>query len=204
MSTCMVYDRATHAGRDRRDPPDQARLAVRRVEDRRRGADAVLLPRLRPADDGRPPVQHLRPVPALGRGGRGRRHLHPPLAARARSCGSTATGPRRATSCTSRTAPRFVVRRADLRCGDRPASSTPGPGADVSVNELAGLIEPDPARIVHVPHIHPQSEIAVLRCDSRKAARAPGLGPGGRRSRRASPACGPGWPNDCPLGLPVA
>ena len=44
-----------------------------------------------------------------------------------------------------------------------------GTGADVSVNELAGLVEPDPARIVHVPHIHPQSEIAVLRCDSRKA-----------------------------------
>ena len=44
-----------------------------------------------------------------------------------------------------------------------------GTGADVSVNELAGLVEPDPARIVHVSHIHPQSEIAVLRCDSRKA-----------------------------------
>jgi UDP-glucose 4-epimerase len=44
-----------------------------------------------------------------------------------------------------------------------------GTGADVSVNALAGLVEPDPARIVHVPHIHPQSEIAVLRCDSRKA-----------------------------------
>jgi UDP-glucose 4-epimerase len=34
----------------------------------------------------------------------------------------------------------------------------------------AASIEPDGARIVHVPHIHPQSEIAVLRCDPRLAA----------------------------------
>jgi UDP-glucose 4-epimerase len=40
-----------------------------------------------------------------------------------------------------------------------------GTGIDVSVNELATLVEPDAGRIVHVPHIHPQSEIAVLRCD---------------------------------------
>jgi nucleoside-diphosphate-sugar epimerase len=26
-------------------------------------------------------------------------------------------------------------------------------------------VETDAGRIVHVPHIHPQSEIAVLRCD---------------------------------------
>jgi nucleoside-diphosphate-sugar epimerase len=45
-----------------------------------------------------------------------------------------------------------------------------GTGHDVSVNELASLIEPDSGRIVHVPHIHPQSEIAVLRCDPRLAA----------------------------------
>jgi UDP-glucose 4-epimerase len=45
-----------------------------------------------------------------------------------------------------------------------------GTGNDVSVNELAGLIEPNSARIVHVPHIHPQSEIAVLRCDPGLAA----------------------------------
>ena len=30
---------------------------------------------------------------------------------------------------------------------------------------LAAAIEPDSARIEHVEHIHPQSEIAVLRCD---------------------------------------
>lgn len=44
-----------------------------------------------------------------------------------------------------------------------------GTGRDVSVNDLAAAIEPDPSRIVHVEHIHPQSEIAVLRCDPRLA-----------------------------------
>ena len=46
-----------------------------------------------------------------------------------------------------------------------------GTGVDVSVNDLAAAIEPDGERIVHVEHIHPQSEIAVLRCDPREAAR---------------------------------
>ena len=45
-----------------------------------------------------------------------------------------------------------------------------GTGTDTSVNALAAAIEPDPSRIVHVEHIHPQSEIAVLRCDPRRAA----------------------------------
>jgi nucleoside-diphosphate-sugar epimerase len=44
-----------------------------------------------------------------------------------------------------------------------------GTGTDISINELAGAVEPDPGRIVHVEHIHPQSEIAVLRCDPRLA-----------------------------------
>jgi UDP-glucose 4-epimerase len=52
-----------------------------------------------------------------------------------------------------------------------------GTGADVSVNQLAAMVEPDPARIVHVEHIHPQSEIAVLRCDPREAARLLGWRP---------------------------
>jgi UDP-glucose 4-epimerase len=52
-----------------------------------------------------------------------------------------------------------------------------GTGADVSVNDLAAAIEPDPSRIVHVPHIHPQSEIAVLRCDAREAERLLGWRP---------------------------
>lgn len=46
-----------------------------------------------------------------------------------------------------------------------------GTGADVSVNALAATVEPDPTRIVHVQHIHPQSEIAVLRCDPTRAER---------------------------------
>jgi UDP-glucose 4-epimerase len=44
-----------------------------------------------------------------------------------------------------------------------------GTGRDVTVNELAAAVEPDPSRIVHVEHIHPRSEIAVLRCDPRRA-----------------------------------
>ncbi len=44
-----------------------------------------------------------------------------------------------------------------------------GLGRDVSVNELAALIEPDPQKVRHVPHIHPQSEIMKLLCDARKA-----------------------------------
>jgi UDP-glucose 4-epimerase len=52
-----------------------------------------------------------------------------------------------------------------------------GTGRDVSVNDLAAAIEPDPSRIVHVEHIHPQSEIAVLRCDPARAAEALGWRP---------------------------
>ncbi len=52
-----------------------------------------------------------------------------------------------------------------------------GTGHDVSVNELAARIEPDPGRIVHVEHIHPQSEIAVLRCDPRLAGKLLGWQP---------------------------
>jgi nucleoside-diphosphate-sugar epimerase len=44
-----------------------------------------------------------------------------------------------------------------------------GTGVDVSVNDLAAAIESDATRIEHVEHIHPQSEIAVLRCDPTRA-----------------------------------
>ena len=177
MSTCMVYDRATTPAGHRRGPPDQAGLAVRRLEAGRRGADAVLPPRLRPADDGRPPVQHVRPVPALGRRGRRRRDLHPALAGSASRCGSTATGPRRATCCTSTDCARFVVRRAAVRRGRRADPQRGHRASTCRVNALAAAIEPDPARIVHVEHIHPQSEIAVLRCDPRRAAELLGWRP---------------------------
>lgn len=44
-----------------------------------------------------------------------------------------------------------------------------GLGKDVSINDLARLIAGPEGQIVHVPHIHPQSEIAKLRCDYTKA-----------------------------------
>lgn len=52
-----------------------------------------------------------------------------------------------------------------------------GLGRDVSVNELAALVEPNPEKIRHVPHIHPQSEIMKLLCDSRKARELLGWAP---------------------------
>ncbi|MBD2845815.1 GDP-mannose 4,6-dehydratase [Paenibacillus sp. IB182496] len=44
-----------------------------------------------------------------------------------------------------------------------------GLGEDVSVHALAQLIVGDESRIRHVPHIHPQSEIQKLLCNSEKA-----------------------------------
>jgi nucleoside-diphosphate-sugar epimerase len=52
-----------------------------------------------------------------------------------------------------------------------------GLGRDISINELAELIVGDKSRIVHVEHIHPQSEIQKLLCDSSKAARLLGWRP---------------------------
>ncbi|MBB6632561.1 dTDP-glucose 4,6-dehydratase [Cohnella thailandensis] len=52
-----------------------------------------------------------------------------------------------------------------------------GLGRDISINELAEMIMQDPARIAHVEHIHPQSEIAKLLCDSSKAKRLLGWTP---------------------------
>ncbi|ASR45624.1 NAD-dependent dehydratase [Paenibacillus kribbensis] len=44
-----------------------------------------------------------------------------------------------------------------------------GLGQDISVNDLAFLISGDQSRIKHVEHIHPQSEIQKLLCNSAKA-----------------------------------
>ncbi|MFX1282095.1 MAG: dTDP-glucose 4,6-dehydratase [Promethearchaeota archaeon] len=44
-----------------------------------------------------------------------------------------------------------------------------GTGEDIHINQLAKLISKDPQLIKHVPHIHPQSEIMKLKCDSSKA-----------------------------------
>lgn len=46
-----------------------------------------------------------------------------------------------------------------------------GLGRDISINDLALLVAGDEARIQHVPHIHPQSEIAKLQCNYSKAKR---------------------------------
>ncbi|MBQ4900008.1 GDP-mannose 4,6-dehydratase [Paenibacillus sp. Marseille-P2973] len=44
-----------------------------------------------------------------------------------------------------------------------------GLGRDISVNDLALLIAGDSSKILHVPHIHPQSEIQKLLCNYGKA-----------------------------------
>ncbi|MCT2536292.1 GDP-mannose 4,6-dehydratase [Aquibacillus koreensis] len=44
-----------------------------------------------------------------------------------------------------------------------------GLGKDISINSLAKLIVEDDSRITHVEHIHPQSEVPMLLCDSTKA-----------------------------------
>lgn len=44
-----------------------------------------------------------------------------------------------------------------------------GSGEDISINDLAGLVCKSPGRIRHVSHIHPQSEINKLLCDSSRA-----------------------------------
>jgi len=52
-----------------------------------------------------------------------------------------------------------------------------GLGWDVSINELAALICQDEQRIIHVPHIHPQSEIQKLLCNYNKADKLLGWKP---------------------------
>ena len=64
-----------------------------------------------------------------------------------------------------------------LRAGECPEALgqiwNAGTGRDVSINDLAALVSREVGRgtaeIRHVPHHHPQSEIAVLRCDAEKA-----------------------------------
>jgi nucleoside-diphosphate-sugar epimerase len=64
-----------------------------------------------------------------------------------------------------------------------------GCGRDIKIKDLALLICGDPNKIEFVPHIHPQSEIMRLRCDSGKAAALLGWSPkvgieeGARRAR---------------------
>jgi nucleoside-diphosphate-sugar epimerase len=60
---------------------------------------------------------------------------------------------------------RFVVEAAFSRRA-RGRILNAGSGRDISVNDLAALVSSDPARIRRVEHIHPQSEIMKLQCDS--------------------------------------
>jgi UDP-glucose 4-epimerase len=52
-----------------------------------------------------------------------------------------------------------------------------GLGEDITINELAAMICKDSGRIMHVEHIHPQSEIPKLVCDYSKAKRVLGWEP---------------------------
>lgn len=52
-----------------------------------------------------------------------------------------------------------------------------GLGRDIAINDLAKLVVGDESRILHVKHIHPQSEIQKLLCNSGKAERLLGWKP---------------------------
>ncbi|MGG3888376.1 dTDP-glucose 4,6-dehydratase [Metabacillus fastidiosus] len=52
-----------------------------------------------------------------------------------------------------------------------------GLGTDISINDLAKLIVQDESRIIHVEHIHPQSEIPKLLCNFEKAEKLLGWKP---------------------------
>lgn len=52
-----------------------------------------------------------------------------------------------------------------------------GLGEDIAINDLAMKVVGDPSRIVHVEHIHPQSEIMRLRCDNSLARSLLGWSP---------------------------
>lgn len=63
---------------------------------------------------------------------------------------------------------RFVV-EAGFHPGAAGQILNAGLGRDVTINELAAMIETNGTKIRHVTHIHPQSEIMKLLCDFRKA-----------------------------------
>ncbi|MCL4234523.1 MAG: NAD-dependent epimerase/dehydratase family protein [Deltaproteobacteria bacterium] len=60
---------------------------------------------------------------------------------------------------------RFIVEAGfDARAEGRVLNA--GSGSDVTINDLAQVVSDGRAPIVHVPHIHPRSEIMKLRCDA--------------------------------------
>jgi len=52
-----------------------------------------------------------------------------------------------------------------------------GTARDISINELALLISGNKDMIMHIPHIHPQSEIQKLKCDFSRAEKLLGWKP---------------------------
>jgi UDP-4-amino-4,6-dideoxy-N-acetyl-beta-L-altrosamine transaminase len=62
----------------------------------------------------------------------------------------------------------FVCRAAEV-VGAEGEIINAGTGSDVSINELARMVCSENNRIVHVPHDHPQAEIARLRCNPASA-----------------------------------
>lgn len=71
---------------------------------------------------------------------------------------------------------RFVVQAGYSNAADGQIVNA-GLGRDIAINDLAELIVGDKSRIAHVEHIHPQSEIPKLLCNSAKAERLLGWKP---------------------------
>ncbi|WP_334072146.1 MULTISPECIES: dTDP-glucose 4,6-dehydratase [Paenibacillus] len=65
---------------------------------------------------------------------------------------------------------RFVI-QAGLSSSVNGEIVNAGLGKDISINDLALIITNDKTKIKHVDHIHPQSEIQKLLCNSNKAKR---------------------------------
>lgn len=71
---------------------------------------------------------------------------------------------------------RFITMAA---CEDRVLGKAvnAGSGEDISITDLAGIISEGDIPVEHVPHIHPQSEIMVLRCDNSRSKELLGWAP---------------------------
>ncbi len=70
----------------------------------------------------------------------------------------------------------FVVRAAMYDSANGEIINA-GTGVDITINDLALMICNDKSKIKHIEHIHPQSEIAKLVCDSSKAEQLLGWKP---------------------------
>ena len=70
----------------------------------------------------------------------------------------------------------FII-RASLSNRTQGEVINAGLGQDISINDLASLIAGKGYDVLHVPHIHPQSEIMKLVCDNSKAKRLLGWEP---------------------------